>query len=224
MDRRVKERLVGASILVLLIVLIVPELLSGPAPIPAASRLPATAPEPVRSVTVDLRTSKAQATPPVSDPVVASAASAPSPAAASSAAASPAAASAEESRTEGSSTGVAVHPPSEPPAAAAAATAPAALENAPSHPTSMAIPGKAASSGHTWAVQLGSFASHENADKLARQLKSQGFAVYVSPSGSGGSLRYRVRVGPMADRGAATQTVAKLKSVGQVASLVPPGP
>ena len=30
MDRRVKERLVGATILVVLIVLIVPELLSGP--------------------------------------------------------------------------------------------------------------------------------------------------------------------------------------------------
>ncbi len=32
MDRRVKERLVGASILVALIVLVVPELLSGPVP------------------------------------------------------------------------------------------------------------------------------------------------------------------------------------------------
>jgi cell division septation protein DedD len=73
-------------------------------------------------------------------------------------------------------------------------------------------------------VQLGSFASRENADKLVRQLKTQGYAVYISPSGSGAHLRYRVRVGPMADRGAATQTAAKLKSVGQVASLVPPAP
>src|ERR1700688_4884165 len=43
MDRRVKERLVGASILVVLIVLIVPELLSGPPAPPAAAlgpRLP----------------------------------------------------------------------------------------------------------------------------------------------------------------------------------------
>ena len=73
-------------------------------------------------------------------------------------------------------------------------------------------------------MQLGSFASRENADKLAHQLKAQGFAVYVSPSGSGASSRYRVRVGPMADRGAATQTAAKLKSVGHIASLVPPAP
>jgi DedD protein len=84
--------------------------------------------------------------------------------------------------------------------------------------------GKPAKTGHAWAVQLGSFASHENADKLVRHLKAQGFAVYVAPGGSGSSLRYRVRIGPMADRGAATETVAKLKSLGQVASLVPPAP
>ena len=57
MDRRVKERLIGASILVVLIVLIVPELLSGPAPAPVAPRPLSTA-GPVRSVTVDLATSQ----------------------------------------------------------------------------------------------------------------------------------------------------------------------
>jgi cell division septation protein DedD len=73
-------------------------------------------------------------------------------------------------------------------------------------------------------VQLGSFASRANADKLMRQLKSQGFAVYVAPGGSGASVRYRVRVGPMADRTAAAQAVAKLKSLGHTASFVPPAP
>ena len=78
--------------------------------------------------------------------------------------------------------------------------------------------------GKAWAVQLGSFASRANADKLVRQLKAQGFSVYVVSGGSGPSLRYRVRIGPLADRGTATQAVAKLKSAGQVASLVPPAP
>jgi cell division septation protein DedD len=73
-------------------------------------------------------------------------------------------------------------------------------------------------------VQLGSFVSRDNADKLARQLRAQGFVVYVLPGGSGALLRYRVRIGPMPDRSAAAQTVAKLKSLGQVASLIPPGP
>ena len=60
MDRRVKERLIGASILVALVVLVVPELLSGPKPKAApAPTLPAAAPEPIRNVTVDLTTSKA---------------------------------------------------------------------------------------------------------------------------------------------------------------------
>src|SRR5450631_1166694 len=58
MDRRVKERLVGASILVVLIVLIVPELLSGPARGPMTPLLPGSTPEPTRTVTVDLATSK----------------------------------------------------------------------------------------------------------------------------------------------------------------------
>jgi cell division septation protein DedD len=71
-------------------------------------------------------------------------------------------------------------------------------------------------------VQLGSFASRANADKLTHKLKAQGFSVYVAPGGAGPSLRYRVRVGPMADRGAATQTAAKLKALGHTASLVPP--
>ena len=61
MDRRVKERLIGATILVVLIVLIVPELLSGP----KAARTPVQPPsaagpaDAVRNVTVDLATSKA---------------------------------------------------------------------------------------------------------------------------------------------------------------------
>jgi DedD protein len=204
MDRRVKERLVGASILVILIVLIVPELLSGPAPVPAASPPPVIAPEAVRSVTVDLRTSKAQATAPVSDSAAAPGAGAATPAA------------------------TAPSPADSPVSAAAPAqapdAAPAVLEKAPPHPSSGAGSATAVSAGHGWAVQLGSFGSHENADKLARRVKSQGFAVYVSPSGSGKSLRYRVRVGPMADRGAANQTAAKLKSMGQTGSVVAPGP
>jgi cell division septation protein DedD len=81
---------------------------------------------------------------------------------------------------------------------------------------------KAAAGRHSWSVQLGSFASHANADKLARQIRAQGFAVYVLTSGSHSSLRYQVRIGPMADRAAAAQVMAKLKSEGHVSSLVPP--
>ena len=192
MERRVKERLVGASILAALIVLVVPEFLSGPAPAPTAPRQPALQPEPVRNITVDLSTSKA----PEPDPLVAAASSA-APAEARSAAAASA-----------------VGTPATPPR----------LETAPPAPTTPATAAKPVTSSGAWAVQLGSFASRANADKLLRQLKSQGFAVYVAPGGSGASVRYRVRVGPLADRAAAAQAVAKLKSLGHTASFVPPAP
>jgi DedD protein len=72
-------------------------------------------------------------------------------------------------------------------------------------------------------VQLGSFASRDNADKLSHQLKAQGFSVYVLSGGAGSTLRYRVRIGPLADREAAQRTAAKLKSLGHDSSMVAPG-
>jgi DedD protein len=236
MDRRVKERLVGASILVVLIVLIVPELLSGPpGPAPAAvgPRLPASAPaEAVRNVTVDLATSKAPE--PDTTAAEAAASSAPPPEAHSAEAAS-----AESGADANTDTGAQAAPPADAPSAdtpAAAApprsspsrsletAAPAPISSSAMKPTIAAKPAKPAVAGRPWAVQLGSFASHANADKLVRQVRAQGYSVYIVPGGSGASLRYRVRIGPMADRGTATQTIAKLKSTGQAASLVSPAP
>jgi DedD protein len=243
MDRRVKERLVGASILVVLIVLIVPELLSGPpGPAPAAvgPRLPvSTQQEPVRNVTVDLATSKAPE--PAAAETAASSAQPPearSPEAANAGAGADAstdagAHAAAPADASGAVSRPADAPPADTPPAAPPGTTSASLETAPPAPTSAstaksataaksAMAAKPAMAGRAWAVQLGSFASHANADKLVRQVKAQGFSVYIVPGGSGASLRYRVRIGPMADRGAALQALAKLKSAGQTASLVAP--
>jgi DedD protein len=188
MDRRVKERLVGASILVALIVLVVPELLSGPTPSPVAARPPASTPEPVRNVTVDLAPSKT-----------------PTPAAES---------AASNAR-----------PPEVPGGTAASGDAPSVrLETAAPPPTSAAAAAKPTTASRAWAVQLGSFASRDNADKMLRQLRAQGFSVFMLSGGSGPALRYRVRIGPMADRGAAADEVAKLKSMGHTATIVPPVP
>lgn len=210
MDRRVKERLVGASILVVLLVLIVPELLSGPAsppaPPPMTTAFSGGTPEPGRTVTVDLATSKA----PAQEGLVE-------------------AASAPRVQSAGEHTQASVaEPPVLPAATLPAATLPAAtarhtapLETPTPPPTSMPAGGKLAA--HSWAVQLGSFASRDNADKLVRQLKGQGFSVYVSPTGSGAAERYRARIGPLSDHEAATQMVGKLKSLRQAASIVRPG-
>jgi cell division protein FtsN len=72
-------------------------------------------------------------------------------------------------------------------------------------------------------VQLGSFASKVNAEKLMHQLQARGGTpIYLSASGAGSSLRYRVRMGPWAERTAAERAVAKLKSQGHAATIVTP--
>jgi DedD protein len=242
MDRRVKERLIGASILVALVVLVVPELLSGPKPNTAPSpTLPAAAPEPIRNVTVDLTTSKAPANSevePGSPEAGASSSAEPSGAsagtstgastggstggstAASAAAAAPYSPAAEtpiapSPAPTGTGASPSAHngaPARQPPRTAAARAA--SVESAATSPTSV---------GHgSWSVQLGSFASRANADNLTRQIKGQGFSAFVLTGGSGISVRYRVRVGPLADRESAERIATKLKSLGHVGSLVAP--
>jgi DedD protein len=216
MERRVKERLVGATILTVLIVLIVPELLSGPPTAPVGPKLPVSAPEPVRNVTVDLATAK----PPVIEPANPAPVPAPQPPGTPSGAAERTEAGAGATFGAGATSGAGAT------AGAGAATdaGAVALESAAPTPTSAAqtTVSRAAAAGHGWSVQLGSFASRSNADTLARHVKGQGFSVFVLSSGSGAAARYRVRVGPLADRGAATQAAAKLKGLGHIGSLVPP--
>jgi DedD protein len=218
MDRRVKERLIGASILVALIVLVVPELLSGPKPAALSAPRPATAPEPTRNVTVDLATSKAPA-----NSEVEPAGTQGSPASLGQSSSVSAAEGAEPApATPVAAPPVAVPPVAAPPVVAApAATSPSTA--APARPaaveTAVFSP---ISSRAAWAVQLGSFANRANAENLSHQLKGQGFPVYVLPGGSGASVRYRVRVGPLANRDSAQRTAAKLKSIGHDSSLVAP--
>jgi DedD protein len=196
----VKERLTGAIILVALIVLWVPELLTGP--IGSAPRAAAVAPSaeepPLRSYTINLADDTHSRT------------------AAVMTAAGPNGMSAAQPATE-----------SLPPAAASAA--PSALAAAPAAPPPL-MPAKsvpanaraasAANRGGSWMVQLGSFASRTNAERLARQVKAGGFDVSVS-RGSSGRRLFRVRVGPAPDREGAMQLAAKLRAAGHNGSIVP---
>jgi DedD protein len=207
MERRVKERLIGASILVVLVVLVVPELLSGPkVPTPASAPLlpkPSVGePPPVRNVTVDLATSK----PAITESDVASAppqeapSAAPNPVSAAPAASPPGSVSA----------------PLSAPAAGPKYPIPmpqkAAVETPVPSPTSMG----------DWSVQLGSFANRGNADNLVKELKARGFAAFDSPTGSGKAQRFRVRVGPYGDRAATERGIAKLKAAGHQGTVVAP--
>jgi cell division septation protein DedD len=72
-------------------------------------------------------------------------------------------------------------------------------------------------------VQLGSFASRVNADALVRKLKEgREASAYVLSSGKGTEQRFKVRVGPVADRAAAERLRLKLAKDGHAGSLVAP--
>lgn len=239
MDRRLKERLVGATILVSIAVLFVPELLSGP-PRPVATRpaeipnqVPTSTAAAVRTYTVDL-----------SNPGSASAA-APAPEAPSAApisaspatmADSPRDVQAPAHQTAKADTAPVAdtardaprsHPPLEsmaprPQVQTLPAAQPAAETVA--EPTPVARASRPANSFAPigakggWAIQLGSFVSAANADKLARTLRGKGIRVYVSAQGG----KHRVRAGPFPDRAAADRAAAKLKSQGQSVSIIAP--
>lgn len=248
MDRRVKERLIGATILLVLIVLVVPELLSGPkgrGGSPSVAPPAAGAGEPMRNVTVDLATSKSPA---AADPTAAApdpgsaaataAAAAPGPAAPGGAASDPAAAGGAGTFAAPSTAPAAPAPASVAPAAAAegsSAALPAAAAptistlkaqqpvptpDEPAASTAAANPG--APLRHGWTVQVGSFASRANADKLLRRMQALNSSAHISSGGTGAGVRYRVRIGPLADRNAAERTLAKLRKDGVSASLVAP--
>jgi DedD protein len=201
---QVKERLTGAVILVALIVLLVPELLTGPVrSAPRANAVASSSEEPpLRSYTIKL----ADETHPRS--------------------------AAEHSGPE--QPAPLAPPPA--PSAVAAATQPAAAEpssSPPAPPTATtggttraspaaaaAVPPAASTAGAgSYVVQLGSFASRANAERLARQVRAQGFPVTVS-QGTSGHL-YRVRVGPAPDRATASELAQHLRARGHSGAIVP---
>jgi DedD protein len=216
---KVKERLTGAIILVALIVLLVPELLTGPVRTTTRAAAVASSTEgpPLLSYTIKLGDDARarSAAPAASGPAQ------PSPLTAN-AAADPAATAAPPAPA-GATTPV---EPAAPAAAAPAAVAPVAV--APAAATALPAPAAAgpgsksaaAAPGAGWVVQLGSFASHANAEQLARKVHAQGFTVSVS-QGSRGRRLYRVRVGPVADRPAALQLAQRLRASGHSGAIVP---
>jgi DedD protein len=224
----VKERLTGAIILVALFVLLVPELLTGPIRAKPATAEPSTyasAPgmrlgesasttAPLRTYTLtlgsaspdvqSLATPAQQAQPAQGSPEPVPESSPPSVPAARSGA------------------------PEHPPSAVKAAPVPprsaggrSGLQVAKSAPHRSARVARSSGSSAGWVVQLGSFASHQNADHLARSLRSRGFRVSVSPARAGSRLLWRVRAGPVSDRANAGRLAARLRALGHRGELLP---
>lgn len=192
MDQKLKERLVGAAVVVALGVIFIPALLDGPAPPGIETRdldLSAQDGVSVKTVTIDLGKPAGRA--PQPDPIVTEVQPPPMD--------TPEPAAGQEP----------VQPDSRPTPDVQSAS-PAAQEAEPAAP---------ATGG--WAVQVGSFSSSENADRLSRQLAAQGYETFVSRYRDGARNLYRVRVGPVPSREAAETLATRLSEGGQKGRVVP---
>jgi len=188
MDRALKERIIGAVVLVAIAVLVVPIFLDGPSGdsfiVSESVTLPGQNDQEMKQQTIVLERDRTEPVPvavrqeeepkPVSAPVATKTAPAPKP--------TPQAVKAES-----------------PPAAAV----------------------ETESATGMWAVQLGSFSSQENAERLAADLRKQGYAAFLSQLKKDSNALHRVRVGPQKDRESAQSVAARLGSAGHSGQVVP---
>jgi DedD protein len=189
MERRLKERLIGASVLVMLAVIFIPMLLDDSEHVETkitGSNIPARPEGDFTSKIVPLPGGDFEKPEAVAGPTMVEAPPAP-PAAAPVQQAAPAVAP-EPART------TAPQPEAKPTAAQAGATVPERV-------------GLSA-----WVVQLGSFSSEENATGLERRLRDAGYTSFVEPLRQDGEAAYRVRVGPELLRSEAQALRDRIKS------------
>jgi len=195
MERALKERIIGAAVLVLVVVLVVPVFLDGPPGegeiVSERVPLPGQSEQENRTVVLDRdRTEPVPAnqladTPPKSQPV------------------------AVQSDPER-------EPEPEP-----IETTPAPQPVVEEPPAEQDEPAATTSSTGMWAVQLGSFGNQENAERLAAELRKQGHAAFLSQVMTSDGQRHRVRIGPQKDRAAAEAVAASLKKAGHDGKVLP---
>jgi len=195
MDRALKERIIGAAVLVLVVVLVVPVFLDGPSgdgelvnervPLPGQSNQ--------ETKTIVLERDR-------SSPV-------------------PSNTGNEPATTPAQTTQVVAE--SEPQAKVAEATPePVVARPEPEQPAKQ-MPAAAPSTTGMWAVQLGSFGNKENAERLASDLRKQGFAAFLSQLSTGSGPLHRVRIGPQKDRESAEAMAERLAKAGHTGKVLP---
>jgi len=225
----VKERLIGAAVLVAAAVILIPEMLSGPKqasrPLPAgqAAGQPANSSgePPLKTYTIDLTQSAPAPGTAVAAPapeVVEEAAPPPENSAADDSAAPPEESSSVRAEPAVADTAavIAATPVAAPPGAVAP---PPAAETTPEPARPVVVPPPpVAAKG--WAVQLGTFASQSNAASVVKDMHGRGYEAFVMPVKSAKGTLYRVRIGPMKDREAASETLRQVKASVSGAAVV----
>jgi DedD protein len=175
LEQRVKERLTGASILVVVVVLLVPELFRGDRQASTAAPAAQPAGPPLQSYTIELGTAPAAA------PALATA----PPQLPPTNAVSPAPAAAAGNRAAVPATAAA-------PVPAAASPPPAA--HATPEPEAAAPPATTKLAGSGWAVQVGSFSRRDNAARMVQQAAKQGLRLSIAGPDDRGLFRVRSSV------------------------------
>ena len=221
MERIVKERLVGAAVLMAAAIILIPEMLSGP---DRGSRAEPAAQSrndgPIKTYTIDLShspgTQPAPAVvdnraPPPEEPPTVQPAGQPPPGS------QPAAS--DQAKPEVPQQPLATTPlPEEPVRSEPTKPVVEPPTAAPPTPVRTAAPPLASDTGAPtsgrWAVQVGSFSTEATAERVAKQLRDQGQSAFVMPVKSGGATLYRVRIGPMQDRASAEAALRTVKSAG----------
>lgn len=203
-----KERLIGAAVLVIIAVIVIPWVLKGhstpggatvnePLALPSATTSAASGP--VQTYSLPLNASGAGAAAAPSMPAATTQASAPAPLLQQQAAA-------PQPQPQARQTAVAPAAPTPKPASSA---------QPESKPASAALAGK-------WVVQAGSYDSERSALSVEHKLASHGYHAFVSRYHTRGRTYYRVRVGPYATRAAAAQELARVsRTVGGKAAVMP---
>jgi DedD protein len=194
MERALKERIIGAVVLVVFAVLVVPVFLDGPPEDGeiVSERVMLPGQEDQKNQTVVLDRDRTQPVPAATTP-----------------AATPV--KQEPARQE---------PAQEEPVREA--PKPVVVPDEPAEePAPKPAPQPAASTTGMWAVQLGSFSNKENAEKLAASLRKQGYAAFLSQLTTENGQLHRVRIGPQKDRESAEEMAKRLAKVGQKGQVVP---
>ncbi len=226
MDRGLKERLVGAAVIIAIGVWLIPLVLDGPDSDPADDNarltLPAASePAPVRTQTIHLDEPEPAIADIRRDPVSVDVSSTPD----STRAPAQADSRADTASAPASQTAPTIAPPQPDSQSASAA---AEREPEPQTPPSPAAtepprvaPAAAASvAPGDFLVQLGSFGEAENARRLAERVSTYGYTADISPHRAGGRTMHRVRVGPYETRARAEAAMSALTAHGFVAQVV----
>ena len=226
MDRSLKERVIGASVLVGLAVWLIPWVLDGPLPdaetgtvwTPSAERS-----APVRTQTIRLEGQQAAPAPVTETDIPGAPESQGSDASAGDLPEITAAVQPDTSATPSMrSTAEVLLDASNGSAATVAAGSPRPVASEPDAPTSAGTPSTAepTATASGWVVQVGSFGDEENARRQADRLEDAGYTARLYPVRSGGRLMYRVRVGPESSREGADEIASSLRDEGFVAQVV----